>query len=130
MTSSFGSGASLNGLFPIEVAHTIFYRGHWLKVCSRSCYLCKWEIFNRCTITGNAHPSISRLRQLFGSENKVHPEAAQSCFSSLITSSVVARNNEILKRLVLDAKREYEKGSDAEHRVHIFMADTYEAIDL
>ncbi|KAI0364549.1 P-loop containing nucleoside triphosphate hydrolase protein [Pilatotrama ljubarskyi] len=36
--------------------------------------------------------------------------------------SVVARNNDILKRLVLEAKREYEK--DAEHRVHIFMADT------
>jgi len=39
-----------------------------------------------------------------------------------IKVSVVARNNDILKRLVLDAKREYEK--DAEHRVHIFMADT------
>ncbi|KZT07175.1 P-loop containing nucleoside triphosphate hydrolase protein [Laetiporus sulphureus 93-53] len=36
--------------------------------------------------------------------------------------SVVARNNDILKSLVLEAKREYEK--DAEHRVHIFMADT------
>lgn len=36
--------------------------------------------------------------------------------------SVVARSNDILKRLVLEAKREYEK--DAEHRVHIFMADT------
>ncbi|KAI0693396.1 P-loop containing nucleoside triphosphate hydrolase protein [Cerioporus squamosus] len=36
--------------------------------------------------------------------------------------SVVARNNDILKRLVLEAKRDYEK--DAEHRVHIFMADT------
>ena len=37
-------------------------------------------------------------------------------------SSVVARSNDILKKLVLEAKREYEK--DAEHRVHIFMADT------
>ena len=36
--------------------------------------------------------------------------------------SVVARNNDILKRLVLEAKKEYEK--DAVHRVHIFMADT------
>ncbi|KAJ7623583.1 P-loop containing nucleoside triphosphate hydrolase protein [Roridomyces roridus] len=36
--------------------------------------------------------------------------------------SVVARNNDILKKLVLEAKREYEK--DAEHRVHIFLADT------
>ena len=36
--------------------------------------------------------------------------------------SVVARNNDILKKLVLEAKREYEK--DAEHRVHIYMGDT------
>ncbi|KAF7289120.1 BCS1-N domain-containing protein [Mycena chlorophos] len=35
--------------------------------------------------------------------------------------SVVARNNDILKRLVLEARKEYEK--DAEHRVHIFLAD-------
>ncbi|KAF8515922.1 P-loop containing nucleoside triphosphate hydrolase protein [Gautieria morchelliformis] len=37
--------------------------------------------------------------------------------------SVVARNNSVLKKLVLEAKRTYEK--DAEHRVHIFIADTY-----
>ncbi|KAJ2928551.1 hypothetical protein H1R20_g8558, partial [Candolleomyces eurysporus] len=36
--------------------------------------------------------------------------------------SVVARNNDVLKKLVLEAKREYEK--DSEHRVHIFIADT------
>ena len=36
-------------------------------------------------------------------------------------TSVVARNNDILKKLVLEAKRMYEK--DAEHRVHIFIAD-------
>ncbi|KAA1470269.1 P-loop containing nucleoside triphosphate hydrolase protein [Dentipellis sp. KUC8613] len=41
---------------------------------------------------------------------------------SALKISVVARNNDILKKLVLEAKREYEK--DAEHRVHIFMADT------
>jgi hypothetical protein len=39
-----------------------------------------------------------------------------------LSHSVVARNNDILKQLVLEAKREYEK--DAEHRVHIFMGDT------
>ncbi|KAF8585402.1 P-loop containing nucleoside triphosphate hydrolase protein [Ramaria rubella] len=37
--------------------------------------------------------------------------------------SVVARNNSVLKKLVLEAKRAYEK--DAEHRVHIFIADSY-----
>ncbi|OJA09348.1 hypothetical protein AZE42_08478 [Rhizopogon vesiculosus] len=41
---------------------------------------------------------------------------------SALKISVIARNNDILKKLVLEAKREYEK--DAEHRVHIFMADT------
>lgn len=40
----------------------------------------------------------------------------------ILVCSVVARNNDILKKLVLEAKREYEK--DAEHRVHIYMADT------
>lgn len=41
---------------------------------------------------------------------------------SSLKISVVARNNDILKKLVLEAKREYEK--DSEHRVHIFLADT------
>ncbi|KAH9971839.1 P-loop containing nucleoside triphosphate hydrolase protein [Lactifluus volemus] len=41
---------------------------------------------------------------------------------SVLKISVVARNNDILKRLVLDAKREYEK--DGEGCVQIFMADT------
>ncbi|KAF8336233.1 P-loop containing nucleoside triphosphate hydrolase protein [Amanita rubescens] len=39
-----------------------------------------------------------------------------------IKISVVARNNDILKKLVLEAKRDYEK--DAVHRVHIYLADT------
>lgn len=42
-------------------------------------------------------------------------------FLSLIVNSIVAHNNDILKRLVLEAKRDYEK--DAEYRVHIFTAD-------
>jgi len=36
--------------------------------------------------------------------------------------SVVARNNYIVKQLVFEAKREYEK--DPEHRVHISLGDT------
>ena len=46
-----------------------------------------------------------------------------SCACAYVYNSVVARNNSILKKLVLEAKRDYEK--DAEHRVHIFMADQY-----
>ncbi|KAF8493022.1 P-loop containing nucleoside triphosphate hydrolase protein [Russula emetica] len=67
-----------------DTTHTIFYRGHWLKI------------------------TRTRRYQEYG--------------YSALKISVVARNNDILKKLVLDAKREYEK--DAEHRVHIFMADT------
>ncbi|KAF8957144.1 BCS1 N terminal-domain-containing protein [Flammula alnicola] len=50
---------------------------------------------------------------------KQYPDYGHGCSLKI---SVVARNNDILKKLVLEAKREYEK--DAEHRVHIFMADT------
>jgi len=39
-----------------------------------------------------------------------------------IRISVVARNNDILKKLVLEAKRDYEK--DSVHRVNIYLADT------
>ncbi|KAN0124883.1 P-loop containing nucleoside triphosphate hydrolase [Russula decolorans] len=67
-----------------DTTHTIFYRGHWLK--------------------------ITRTRRY------------QDYGYTVLKISVVARNNDILKKLVLDAKREYEK--DAEHRLHLFMADT------
>jgi chaperone BCS1 len=40
----------------------------------------------------------------------------------LLSISVVARSNNILKQLVLEAKKEYER--DAEHRVQIFFADS------
>ncbi|KAK1226332.1 hypothetical protein PQX77_010696 [Marasmius sp. AFHP31] len=68
----------------VDTTHTIYYRGHWLRI----------------------------------TRTKRYPDFG----GASIKVSVVARNNDILKRLVLDAKREYEK--DAEHRVHIFMADT------
>ncbi|KAI0653581.1 hypothetical protein C8Q70DRAFT_599291 [Cubamyces menziesii] len=70
----------------MDTTHTIYYRGHWLRITRTK----RYEDYGSCA------------------ELKI---------------SVVARNNDILKRLVLEAKREYEK--DAEHRVHIFMADTY-----
>ncbi|KAJ8483222.1 hypothetical protein ONZ51_g4858 [Trametes cubensis] len=69
----------------MDTTHTIYYRGHWLRITRTK----RYEDYGSCA------------------ELKI---------------SVVARNNDILKRLVLEAKREYEK--DAEHRVHIFMADT------
>lgn len=42
---------------------------------------------------------------------------------SLGVSSVVARNNSILKQLVLQAKREYE--AEAVHRIQIYFADSH-----
>ncbi|KAF7770299.1 hypothetical protein Agabi119p4_6273 [Agaricus bisporus var. burnettii] len=68
----------------IDTTHTIYYRGHWLRI----------------------------------TRTKRYPD--HGGYSLKI--SVVARNNDILKKLVLEAKRGYEK--DAEHRVHIFLADT------
>ncbi|KAI8985640.1 hypothetical protein BD414DRAFT_417061 [Trametes punicea] len=69
----------------MDTTHTIYYRGHWLRITRTK----RYQDYGSCA------------------ELKI---------------SVVARSNDILKRLVLEAKREYEK--DAEHRVHIFMADT------
>ncbi|CAE6424673.1 unnamed protein product [Rhizoctonia solani] len=66
----------------LDTTHTIYYKGHWLRVC--------------------------RSRQPNGDE--------------LLSISVVARSNNILKQLVLEAKKEYER--DAEHRVQIFFADS------
>ncbi|VDC00078.1 unnamed protein product [Peniophora sp. CBMAI 1063] len=66
-----------------DTTHTIFYRGHWLRV--------------------------SRGRKPNGYE--------------LLSISVVARNNTVLKQLVLQAKREYE--AEAVHRIQIYFADTY-----
>lgn len=71
----------------VDTTHTIFYKGHWLR--------------------------ITRSKRNDGWNGTCQE----------LTISVVARNNSILKSLVLEAKKEYEK--DAEHRVHIFMADLY-----
>ncbi|KAG9010680.1 hypothetical protein FRB94_010157 [Tulasnella sp. JGI-2019a] len=71
----------------IDTTHTIYYRGHWLRV-------------TRSNKHDPYHGSTQGLK-----------------------ISVVARNNIILKKLVLQAKREYE--ADMEHRVHIFLADSH-----
>lgn len=46
------------------------------------------------------------------------------CFQ--VISNVVARNNEVVKILVLEANWDYKK--DDEHRVHLFFADTYRSL--
>ncbi|KAI0708913.1 P-loop containing nucleoside triphosphate hydrolase protein [Cerioporus squamosus] len=67
-----------------NTTHTIYYRGHWLRVK-------RW----RKNDTG----------------------------SEVISVSVVARNNSILKQLVLQAKKEYE--AEAVHRIQIYFADSH-----
>ncbi|KAF9033515.1 P-loop containing nucleoside triphosphate hydrolase protein [Panaeolus papilionaceus] len=67
-----------------DTTHTIFYRGHWLRV--------------------------RRGRK-------------QETGSEMLSISVVARSNAILKQLVLQAKREYE--AEAVHRIQIYFADAH-----
>ncbi|KAM5533749.1 hypothetical protein V8D89_012622 [Ganoderma adspersum] len=67
-----------------NTTHTIYYRGHWLRVK-------RWR------------------KNDSGSE--------------VISVSVVARNNSILKQLVLQAKKEYE--AEAVHRIQIYFADSH-----
>ncbi|KAH8117485.1 P-loop containing nucleoside triphosphate hydrolase protein [Phellopilus nigrolimitatus] len=67
-----------------DSTHTIFYRGHWLRV---------------------------RRSRKHDSDLEV------------LSISVVARNNNILKQLVLQAKREYE--AEAVHRIQIYFADAH-----
>ncbi|KAH9986217.1 hypothetical protein BJV74DRAFT_775047 [Russula compacta] len=66
-----------------DTTHTIFYRGHWLRV--------------------------RRGRKSNGYE--------------MLSISVIARSNSILKQLVLQAKKEYE--AEAVHRIQIYFADSY-----
>ncbi|KAL5532989.1 hypothetical protein ACEPAF_4763 [Sanghuangporus sanghuang] len=67
-----------------DSTHTIYYRGHWLRVRR--------------------------------SRNK-------DSDMEVLSISVVARNNNVLKQLVLQAKREYE--AEAVHRIQIYFADAH-----
>ncbi|KAA1474083.1 P-loop containing nucleoside triphosphate hydrolase protein [Dentipellis sp. KUC8613] len=71
-----------------DTTHTIFYRGHWLRV--------------KRGRKSNGYEVLS-IRH--------------------VPPHVVARNNSILKQLVLQAKKEYE--AEAVHRIQIYFADSY-----
>jgi mitochondrial chaperone BCS1 len=85
-----------------DTTHTIFYKGHWLRVRR-----------GRKQETGSEMLSI---RLLFS-----HLFLSSKLTSFLI--SVVARSNAILKQLVLQAKKEYE--AEAIHRIQIYFADAH-----
>ncbi|EAU91005.2 mitochondrial chaperone BCS1 [Coprinopsis cinerea okayama7 len=67
-----------------DTTHTIFFRGHWLRV--------------------------RRSRK-------------HDTNSEMISISVIARSNNILKQLVLQAKKEYE--AECVHRIQIYFADAH-----
>ncbi|KIY51107.1 P-loop containing nucleoside triphosphate hydrolase protein [Fistulina hepatica ATCC 64428] len=67
-----------------DTTHTIYYKGHWLRVTRGRTQADSWGYSN-----------------------------------DLLTISVVARNNSILKQLIIQAKREYE--AQSVHRVQIYV---------
>jgi chaperone BCS1 len=89
-----------------DTTHTIYYRGHWLRVRR-----------GRKPDTGSEMLSIR-----FALES---PLTIPFFFthSLLVSGSVVARSNSILKQLVLQAKKEYE--AEAVHRIQIYFADSH-----
>lgn len=84
-----------------DTTHTIYYRGHWLRV--------------------------RRGRKPDGSEVlsiRYVPLVRNFHVAEYLHSvSVVARSNTILKQLVLQAKKEYE--AEAIHRIQIYFADSH-----
>lgn len=89
-----------------DTTHTIYYRGHWLRV-RRS----KKQDGSGCEVL-----SI-RWRFLCPSTCVLVTDW------QVVSDSVVARNNSILKQLVLQAKREYE--AESVHRIQIYFADSH-----
>ncbi|KAJ3819463.1 P-loop containing nucleoside triphosphate hydrolase protein [Lentinula raphanica] len=83
-----------------DTTHTIYYRGHWLRVRRWR----KGDNMNNGSWGGSYGYSSGG-----GGE--------------MLSVSVVARSNTILKQLVLQAKREYE--AEAIHRIQIYFADSH-----
>ncbi|KAJ3725629.1 P-loop containing nucleoside triphosphate hydrolase protein [Lentinula guzmanii] len=83
-----------------NTTHTIFYRGHWLRVR-------RWRKGD--DMSGGGWGGSYGYNSGGGGE--------------MLSVSVVARSNTILKQLVLQAKREYE--AEAIHRIQIYFADSH-----
>ena len=86
-----------------DTTHTIFYKGHWLRVRR-----------GRKQETGSEMLSIRYF---------LAPCSFLIYKLTLTLISVVARSNAILKQLVLQAKKEYE--AEAIHRIQIYFADAH-----
>ncbi|KAJ3876011.1 P-loop containing nucleoside triphosphate hydrolase protein [Lentinula edodes] len=84
-----------------DTTHTIYYRGHWLRVR-------RWRKGDNMGNNGGWGGSYGYSSGGGG---------------EMLSVSVVARSNTILKQLVLQAKREYE--AEAIHRIQIYFADSH-----
>lgn len=91
-----------------DCTHTIFYRGHWLRVKrSRSTYGDQ-----SLSIRYHYLPLIIIITHL-----------ATKLLTHSTLPSVVARSNTILKQLVLQAKKEYE--AESINHIQIYFADSH-----
>lgn len=93
-----------------DTTHTIFYRGHWLRVRR-----------GRKQDTLSEMLSIRFVPAFISVGHRLPLKKASLYFS--FSHSVVARSNAILKQLVLQAKKEYE--AEAVHRIQIYFADAH-----
>ncbi|KIK68287.1 hypothetical protein GYMLUDRAFT_35668 [Collybiopsis luxurians FD-317 M1] len=85
-----------------DTTHTIYYRGHWLRVR-------RWRKGDNMNNNSGGWGGNYGYNSGGGGE--------------MLSVSVVARSNTILKQLVLQAKREYE--AEAIHRIQIYFADSH-----
>ena len=100
-----------------NTTHTIYYRGHWLRVRR-----------GRKTDGSGCEVLSIRLALFFPCWayyviSSCDPSFPVIAFTGFSFFSVVARNNSILKQLVLQAKKEYE--AEAVHRIQIYFADSH-----
>lgn len=93
-----------------DTTHTIFYRGHWLRVRR-----------GRKQDTLSEMLSIRFVPAFISAGHRLPWKKAS--LNSSFSHSVVARSNAILKQLVLQAKKEYE--AEAVHRIQIYFADAH-----
>ncbi|KAG2345787.1 hypothetical protein BDR05DRAFT_946374 [Suillus weaverae] len=113
----------------IDTTHTIHYRGHWLLLLSdiSEPFSDDFEEEDEgALVHGRRKRKVAFVPSIDTTPNTIYycGHWLKSVPSTYLSpcNGVITRNNDILKKLVLQAKREYEK--DAEHRLHIFMADT------
>jgi chaperone BCS1 len=98
-----------------NTTHTIYYRSHWLRVRRG-----RKTDGSGCELLSIRLVSSFPYLVFYATRSCDHPVPSHC---GLFLFSVVARNNSILKQLVLQAKKEYE--AEAVHRIQIYFADSH-----